>query len=220
MTLPPCRNHKFALFGRARDIKKWQSYVNSSRLAPSQGVAMSQIYTRRGDHGETSCADGSSVPKNNPIIECNGAIDECNCALGVARSHAIDSELDTVLKQIQNELFIAGAEISAQGDTTHSLCITQMHIVALETLIDETEEHLEPLTQFILPAGSPLSAQLHVCRSLARRAERRCADIIANWIDESALPAYLNRLSDALFMLARLACKQAGQPDDTWIAPN
>ena len=180
---------------------------------------MSKIYTRRGDHGETSCADGSSVSKNNPIIECNGAIDECNCALGVARSHAIDSELDAVLKQIQNKLFIAGAEISSNGDATASLCITQAHIAALETMIDEMEEQLEPLTQFILPAGSPLSAQLHVCRSLARRAERRCADIKAGWIDESALPAYLNRLSDALFVLARIACKKAGQSDDPWTPP-
>ena len=116
---------------------------------------MSKIYTRRGDHGETSCADGSSVSKNNPIIECNGAIDECNCALGVARSHAIDSELDAVLKQIQNELFIAGAEISSKGDTNASLCITQANIISLETMIDEMEEQLEPLTQFILPAGKP-----------------------------------------------------------------
>ena len=81
------------------------------------------------------------------------------------------------------------------------------------------EEQLEPLTQFILPAGSPLSAQLHVCRSLARRAERRCADIEANWIDKSSLPAYLNRLSDALFVFARIACKRAGKSDEPWIAP-
>ena len=179
---------------------------------------MSQIYTRRGDHGETSCADGSSVSKNNPIIEFNGAIDECNCALGVARSHNIDSELDAALKQIQNELFIAGAEISSKGDTTASLCITQENIISLETMIDQMEEQLEPLTQFILPAGSPLSAQLHVCRSLARRAERRCADIKANWIDESSLPAYLNRLSDELFVFARIACKRAGKADDPWMA--
>jgi cob(I)alamin adenosyltransferase len=181
---------------------------------------MNQIYTRRGDQGETSCADGSSVSKNNPIIECNGSIDECNCALGLARTHPIDPQLDAALKQIQNELFIAGAEISANGHPTHSLCITKTHIAALETLIDETEENLEPLTQFILPGGSPLAAQLHVCRSLARRAERRCTDIQADWINESALPAYLNRLSDALFVLARLACKQAGQADHAWIAPN
>ena len=180
---------------------------------------MSQIYTRRGDHGETSCADGSSVSKNNPIIEFNGAIDECNCALGVARSHNIDSELDAALKQIQNELFIAGAEISSKGDTTASLCITQANIISLETMIDQMEEQLEPLTQFILPAGSPLSAQLHVCRSLARRAERRCADIKANWIDESSLPAYLNRLSDALFVFARIACKRAGKSDEPWMVP-
>ena len=135
---------------------------------------MSKIYTRRGDHGETSCADGSSVSKNNPIIECNGAIDECNCALGVARSHSIDSELDAVIKQIQNELFIAGAEISSNGDAVDSLCITQAHIATLETIIDEMEEQLEPLTQFILPAGSLLSAQLHVCRSLARRRKTMC----------------------------------------------
>ena len=177
---------------------------------------MSQIYTRRGDQGETSCADGSSVPKNNPLIEFNGTVDECNCALGVARTHPINSELNAILKQIQNELFIIGTEISTNGSASNSLRIKKMNILALEKLIDQIEDQLDPLTQFILPSGSPLSAQLHVCRSLARRAERRCAAVEENWLNSSLIPAYLNRLSDALFVIARLACMEAGQPDEIW----
>jgi cob(I)alamin adenosyltransferase len=180
---------------------------------------MSRIYTRQGDQGETRCADGTQQRKNSTLIECNGTLDEANCAIGIARTLNTDVALSTHLKQIQSDLFTAGAEVSANGISTQPLVISQQQVEQLEKLIDHHDEKLPPLTQFILPGGTPLASQLHVARTIVRRAERRLYDIEADWIQDSHLSAYLNRLSDTLFVLARYANQLAGTPDEVWQPP-
>jgi len=181
---------------------------------------MSRIYTRQGDQGETHCADGTQRRKNSALIECNGTLDEANCAIGIARALNTDATLTTHLKQIQSDLFTAGAEVSANGQSTQTLVIGQQQIEQLEQLIDQLDSQLPPLTQFILPGGTPLASQLHVARTIVRRAERRLHDMDADWIKDSQLSAYLNRLSDTLFVLARYANQLAKTPDEVWQPPS
>lgn len=181
---------------------------------------MSRIYTRQGDQGQTRCADGTQQQKNCALIECNGTLDEANSALGIARTLNTNPPLDAYLKTIQSDLFTAGAEVSANGPSTQSLSIRQQQVEQLEQLIDQLDSQLPPLTQFILPGGTPLSSQLHVARTIIRRAERRLLDIEADWLKESQLSAYLNRLSDTLFVLARYANQLAATPDEVWHPPS
>ena len=175
------------------------------------GVHLTRIYTRTGDDGSTGLSDFSRVSKSDPRLEAYADCDEANAAIGVAVSlGAPDERVLAVLRQVQNDLFDAGADLSTpvvDNPEYPPLRITQDYVDRLESWCDEFNEPLPALNSFILPGGTPLSALLHVARTIARRAERtawRAVDAHGDSI--SPLPAkYLNRLSDLLFILCRVA---------------
>ncbi|CAN5120295.1 cob(I)yrinic acid a,c-diamide adenosyltransferase [soil metagenome] len=174
-------------------------------------VHLTRIYTRTGDDGSTGLSDFSRVSKNDPRLTAYADCDETNAALGTAIAlGAPDEQLAAVLRQIQNDLFDAGADLSTpvvENPEFPPLRITQAYIDRLEGWCDAYNEPLTPLKSFILPGGTALSALLHVARTAARRAERSAWSAIdAHGDSVSVLPAkYLNRLSDLLFILSRVA---------------
>jgi cob(I)alamin adenosyltransferase len=182
-----------------------------------------KIYTKTGDKGETGLFGGGRVPKDHPRVEAYGDVDELNAMLGLARSIEMMPRIDEVLAPIQRDLFSLGALLATpQPDKVKQQLekarIDDTRIAQLERAIDEGEAELEPLQAFILPGGTPKSAALHVARTVCRRAERR---VIALAHDpEIAVPPiviiYLNRLSDLLFVLARVANRRAGAAEVTW----
>lgn len=185
-------------------------------------VTLNKIYTKTGDKGKTRLATGEEVSKTNLRLAAYGTIDECNSFIGVARLYSIDDkELDAILMRIQNDLFDLGADL-ATPDTGKDLGyeplrIVQSQIERLEREIDFMSANIAPLNSFILPAGSPLSAHLHVARTIARRAEREIAAL--KEIDETVSEAafiYVNRLSDLLFVAARRA-NNNGESDVKWV---
>ena len=174
-----------------------------------------KIYTRTGDRGETSLFGGARVAKNDPRIEAYGTIDELNSFIGAARASWPASPCDEELAHAQSDLFDAGAHLASPG-TSRFAGIDPNRIESLEHGIDAMEAELEPLKNFILPGGSLAASQLHVARSVCRRAER----LVVALHDESAPTqstiAYLNRLSDYLFVAARYANLRNGVPDVLW----
>jgi cob(I)alamin adenosyltransferase len=178
---------------------------------------MPKIFTKTGDKGETGRFDGTRIPKNDPQMEAQGAIDECNSAIGVARAHVENGELDAILKNFQSQLLVAGSEITNVTHDKRLPYISDLEIKAMEDLIDALEEGLEPLTNFILPAGGKASAHLHVARGISRKVERRLVSLRDSAEVNPTLLAYFNRLSDTLFVLARHAAKLAGNEDEVWI---
>lgn len=183
-------------------------------------VVLNRIYTRTGDAGDTALSDGSRVPKHDPRVEAYGTVDETNAALGLARLHA-DGEMAARLAVIQNDLFDLGADLSRpqmdrDGDAPYRvLRIVQSQVDRLETEIDAMNAALSPLRSFILPGGTALAAHLHLCRTIARRAERRATELAAGGDVNPAAVRYLNRLSDWLFVAARVANGADG--DVLWV---
>lgn len=183
-----------------------------------------RIYTRSGDTGETGLFGGLRVSKDDLRIEAIGTIDELNALLGTAQSS--DEEISELLLKMQNDLFQIGADLAAPrpSDTARGsiriVRLEQRRIDYLENLIDQYEDELQPLTRFILPGGDTLAAQLHLCRVVCRRAERRCVTLAnAETGDNPLNPEilrYLNRLSDLLFVLARVVNHRNGIPDIPW----
>jgi len=174
------------------------------------------IYTRTGDGGETGLCGGARVGKETARIEALGTIDELNAVLGLARAEGLAGALDALLERIQNELFEVGAELSTPDPVAQrTRTIGPAHVEALEADIDRQESGLPPLVGFILPGGSRAGAGLHLARTVCRRAERRLAGLIREAPGEVSLVlmAYLNRLGDLLFVLARAANAGAGVPD-------
>jgi cob(I)alamin adenosyltransferase len=185
-------------------------------------VQLDRIYTRTGDAGSTRLSTGEPVSKAHPRVEAYGAVDEANATIGLARLHATaDHALDVVLMRIQNDLFDLGADL-ATPERGRVLEWTPLRIIAsqverLEQEIDRFNEALEPLTSFVLPAGSALATYLHLARTVCRRAER-AAVALAALPDEPVNPEavkYLNRLSDLLFVASRRANDQ-GRTDVLW----
>ena len=174
-----------------------------------------KIYTRTGDLGQTSLFGGTRVAKNDARIEAYGTVDELSSSLGVARASGIPADVDTALEQVQRDLFDVGAHLASPG-TSRFPGVDAERIAQLESAIDAMERELAPLTNFILPGGSPGAAQLHVARTVCRRAER----CVVSLGDESPATmstiAYLNRLSDYLFVAARFANRRAGVTDVHW----
>jgi cob(I)alamin adenosyltransferase len=172
-------------------------------------VTLNRIYTRSGDAGRTRLATGQSVSKADLRVEAYGAVDETNACIGMARLHA-EGALDATLGRIQNELFDLGADLStpAKADEAEGqvLRVSEAQVERLEREIDEMNAALPPLQSFILPAGTPAAAALHLARTVSRRAER-CAVRLAESGEPVSQPAmkYLNRLSDLLFVAARFA---------------
>ncbi len=174
-------------------------------------VHLTRIYTRTGDDGTTGLSDFSRVSKNDPRLVAYADCDEANAAIGAAVAlGSRDDRLSQVLRQIQNDLFDAGADLSTpvvDNPKYPPLRITQSYIDRLEGWCDEYNESLPALNSFVLPGGSPLSALLHIARTVTRRAERSAWAAVETHSDSvSPLPAkYLNRLSDLLFILSRVA---------------
>ena len=168
-------------------------------------VNLTRIYTRLGDDGETHLGDMSRVPKTHPRIEAYGTVDELNAQLGVALAlPGLPERTAAHLNRIQNDLFDVGADISVpHGGDRARLRLAAEQTTWLEAACDEANAELEPLKSFVLPGGSPAAAQLHVCRTVCRRAERRTIDC-GDEVNRECV-RYLNRLSDLLFILARAA---------------
>jgi cob(I)alamin adenosyltransferase len=181
-----------------------------------------KIYTKTGDSGDTGLFGGPRVRKNAPRIEAYGTVDELNAVLGIARSHKLDAEIDTLVAQIQNELFEIGAQLATPDPALHGTAlIGARQITVLETAIDRYDAQLPALKQFILPGGTPAAAALHLARTVCRRAERRLISLSDDSREQVApdLVIYLNRLSDLLFVLARWVNHSAGAPDVPWQKP-
>ncbi len=184
-------------------------------------VVLNKIYTRTGDAGDTALGNGVRVAKHSARVSAYGTVDELNATLGLARLHATD-ETDTALARIQNDLFDLGADLcrpdmakDAEAGYT-PLRMVAAQVDRLEAEIDAMNAHLEPLRSFILPGGSPLAAHLHLCRTVARRAERLVVGLAAlEEVNETAL-RYLNRASDWFFVAARMA-NDSGRADVLWI---
>ena len=180
-----------------------------------------KIYTKTGDTGETGLYGGVRIPKDSLRIDAIGTIDELNACIGTARSQIRDVETGNILLRIQNELFNIGADLATLDSHAKSekLRISADLVGALEKDIDRFENQLAPLTNFILPGGSVVGSTLHLARTVCRRSER-CVVSLANSesINLEILP-YLNRLSDFLFVLARLVNHRLGQPEPLWESP-
>jgi cob(I)alamin adenosyltransferase len=184
-------------------------------------VVLNRIYTRTGDKGDTALSDGSRLPKHDPRVEAYGTVDELNATLGLARLHA-EGEMAERLGVIQNELFDLGADLSRpnmdrDADAPYPvLRIVQQQVDRLEAEIDGMNAPLSALRSFILPGGSMLAAHLHLCRTVARRAERRATELATGGDVNPQAVKYLNRLSDWLFVAARAANADAGG-DVLWV---
>lgn len=172
-----------------------------------------KIYTRTGDTGQTGLFGGQRVEKNAQRVVAYGTIDELNALLGVARASTIDPALDLLLARIQNELFVLGADLATPGESTRIDRLSKEHTTRLEQEIDQFEAELEPLKQFILPGGAPLAAHLHLARTVCRRAEREVVTLAAHEPVNQTVLAYLNRLSDWLFVAARVDNRRASARD-------
>jgi cob(I)alamin adenosyltransferase len=181
-------------------------------------LARVRIYTRTGDDGSTGLLGPDRVSKHAPRVEAYGTVDELNAVLGRARATAPGHPLDPELARIQAELFQCGAEL-ATPDPAALARLTRLAddaVSALESAIDRLEADLAPLTSFVLPGGAPLAAELHVARTVCRRAERRVVALAAVEPLEPRLVRYLNRLADLLFVMARWSNRHAGVEDVAW----
>jgi cob(I)alamin adenosyltransferase len=180
-----------------------------------------RIYTKTGDKGDTGLFGGGRVAKDDPRVDAYGEVDELNAALGMARSVEVMPRIDEVLLPVQRDLFAIGALLATPDhekmqQQLEKARIDDGRIAQLERAIDEGEAELEPLRAFILPGGTPKSAALHVARTVCRRAERRVVSLGHDVPLPPLVVVYLNRLSDLLFVLARVATRRAGAGEVTW----
>jgi cob(I)alamin adenosyltransferase len=177
------------------------------------GNRLSKIYTRTGDDGTTGLGDGSRVPKDSPRVEAYGCVDECNSAIGMVLAVAgVPTDVAALLTRVQHELFDLGGELCIPGHRA----IEAQQVLALEQALDAFNERLPPLKEFILPGGGPAAAACHLARATCRRAERRAWTLArAEAVAPEALK-YLNRLSDLLFVLARVLARHESGSEVLW----
>lgn len=182
-------------------------------------VKLNRIYTRTGDGGTTGLVDGSRLPKHALRMQAVGDVDETNAALGLAAVLA-EGELQDDLVRFQNALFDLGADLATPGDdfapSETVLRIVETQVTHVEVRIDALNSNMEPLTSFVLPGGSELSARLHLARTIARRAERSMTALAESQPVNPTALSYINRLSDWLFVAARVA-NDGGKGDVTWV---
>jgi cob(I)alamin adenosyltransferase len=178
-----------------------------------------RIYTRTGDAGDTGLFDGTRVSKADARVGAYGEVDELNAALGVARAAGLDPELEAMVVQLQRELHAVGARLADPrrqiAARVEKATLTDAHVARLEELIDRLERDLPPLRHFILAGGCPAGAALHLARTVCRRAERQIVALGPDAVERLVL-AYVNRVSDLLFVLARAANHRAGIPETEW----
>lgn len=180
---------------------------------------LTRIYTKKGDTGDTGLGGGQRVPKDHARVRAYGTVDELNAQIGVALAVGLCDRLAQVLPEIQNELFDVGSDLCFLEEDKVRYNLPQVeprHIERLEALIDEMWAAAGPLQNFILPGGSIGAAQLHVARTVCRRAERELATLAHQETIGPHVMAYINRLSDALFAMARYENLQRGVPDTLW----
>lgn len=179
---------------------------------------MARIYTRTGDKGETGLVGGARVSKDSLRVDAYGSVDELNSVLGITRAFLKDRELDALLAELQKDLFVVGADLASTGDHKQRDVprITAEKIASMEKTIDKFEAELSPLKAFILPGGGVAGSLLHNARTVARRAERRIVTLSkAEAMNEQMVP-YMNRLSDLLFVVARVANHRENKRDIEW----
>ena len=177
------------------------------------GYRLSKIYTRTGDDGTTGLGDGSRVAKDSARVEAYGTVDETNCGIGMLLAIAdLPAEVRTVMTRVQHELFDLGAELCMPG----LRAIGIPHIERLERELDRLNDALPPLKDFILPGGGPASAAAHLARTICRRAERRVCSLAHDEPVAAEALQYLNRLSDLLFVIARLLARHENGSEITW----
>ncbi len=180
---------------------------------------ITKVYTRTGDDSTTGLGGGQRVDKESARVGAYGTVDELSSLIGVALATGVDKELQPSLQRVQNDLFHLGSDLCILEEDKAKFAVPQMeqrHVDGLEQLMDELSKRLEPLANFILPGGNLAAAQLHIARAVCRRAER---DVITLSRDEpvgSFVVPYLNRLSDALFVMARYENKASGGQDILW----
>jgi cob(I)alamin adenosyltransferase len=180
-----------------------------------------KIYTKTGDKGDTGLFGGGRVPKNHPRVEAYGDVDELNATLGVALAPQPMPRIDEILAPIQQDLFAIGAllatpKLEKMREHLEKARIDDARVAELERAIDGGDDELEPLKAFVMPGGTPKAAALHVSRTVCRRAERRVVELAADTEIPQVVIIYLNRLSDLLFTLARVANKRGGSAEVTW----
>src|SRR3984957_17125362 len=180
-------------------------------------LAINRVYTRQGDAGETSLAGGQRVAKDSRRIAAYGTVDELNSFVGLARGDA-EGALAAILLRVQHELFNLGSILATMPEDVHpnQARITSGDSEQLEREIDRMNEELPPLRSFVLPGGSRLNAELHICRTICRRAERVCVALAARGDGNGEIVRYLNRLSDASFVWSRWASRQLGVAENLW----
>jgi cob(I)alamin adenosyltransferase len=178
-----------------------------------------KIYTRTGDSGETALLGGKRVSKADPRVAAYGDVDELNAWLGLARAGALGNALAAMIEQIQRDLFAIGSRLADPGskvaNRVEKTAVTGEDVTRLENWIDELESGVPVLRRFILAGGSPAGASLHVARTICRRAERSVVGLGREQV-ESEILVYLNRLSDLLFVMARVANRRDGAPELEW----
>ncbi len=189
-------------------------------------VVLNKIYTKTGDDGTTALGSGERRMKFDLRVDAYGSVDEANAAIGLARVHSGNMKLDGVLERVQNDLFDLGADLAVPSvphdkdgnPEFEPLRILNSQTVALEDFIDDYNAELEPLRTFVLSGGNALAAQLHMARTITRRAERICVELSKTEGEDvnSFAIQYLNRLSDLLFVLARFA-NEMGKADILWV---
>ncbi len=192
-------------------------------------IRITRVYTRRGDQGETDLVGGARIPKDALRIDAYGAVDELNAAVGVARAFNAAElerspacrELDVVLRRLQSELFDLGAELATPPAALQPgmFRVGTAEVTALEQVMDHCQEELAPLRSFILPGGGRVSALLHVARTVCRRAERDVLRLMRHEAIGDQPLAYLNRLSDLLFVLSRWIGHRLGEQEYLWERP-
>ena len=184
-------------------------------------LAINRVYTRRGDSGETSLVGGQRRPKDDLRIEAYGTIDELNSFIGMARHSAVElslGELADILKRVQHELFNAGSILATLPEDVHpkQARVTEADSAQLELEIDRMNGEIPELRSFVLPGGCRLNAELHVCRTICRRAERLCVTLAREADVPVEIIRYLNRLSDALFVWSRWASHRLEIEETLW----
>ena len=172
------------------------------------------IYTGRGDDGDTDLRDMSRVSKSSHRIEAYGTVDEANALIGTVRPTGYD-DLDELLETIQNHLHIVQADLANPDPDPDDPAVESAHVEALEAQIDVFDEELEPLRSFVLPGGGESGARLHHARTVTRRAERRVVELARSEPINETVVSYLNRLSDLLFTLGRVANARDGEPEES-----
>jgi cob(I)alamin adenosyltransferase len=208
------------------EVAEIQAGIPMSEPFDNPRLAINRVYTRRGDGGETGLVGGQRVPKDGPRIEAYGTVDELNAFIGTARS-TIDTlaqaqpalaPLGEILLRVQHELFNLGSILATLPEDVHPRQprVTEAEVVQLESEMDQMHANLAPLRSFVLPGGSRLNAELHICRTVCRRAERVTVTLSRNESVPAEAVRYLNRLSDALFVWSRWASHVTGAPETLW----